>query len=185
MTNGRNHVRKRSGKSMAITVEEKSPKSSSTCPVAATRVPRFRTLSGQRSAQIRADAVIAMLTLLGQSIVQAPGIPENGLQGILEFGEYVETLWAPYHRLLERRDDFGAFANGAGDKHDAAARSLLVATSAVSRVHEQSATSQFRWEPQEREPSRGRKDDQQTEDERLSEAWVKVMPPISSGPQSV
>jgi len=81
MTDGQNGVRKRSGKSMAITDGRISTKPSSTCPVAAAGVPRYRTLSGQRRAQIRADAVVAMLTLLGQSILQALGIP-NGSEPI-------------------------------------------------------------------------------------------------------
>ena len=100
----------------------------------------------------------------------------------VDSGKYVGDAQGCHITGYQRRDCFGASANEEGDKHDAAAGSLLAAISAASRVPGLFAPSQFRWERPEREPSRGWKDDQQTADEMLSEEWVKVMPPISSGP---
>ena len=72
----------------------------------------------------------------------------------VDSGKYVGDAQGCHITGYQRRDCFGASANEEGDKHDAAAGSLLAAISAASRVPGLFAPSQFRWERPEREPSR-------------------------------
>lgn len=99
------------------------------------------TLSGQRGVRL-------LVRLSGHALCQREEIAIAGLK------EGMECFY---------------WASGGPFEYEIEREALHVSTSAASRGHVLFALLQFRWEPPERELSRGWKDDQRTEDETLSE----------------